>query len=54
MTDPINDVFHLIPDTKMDVDITSGFENETFTVIEGSKKIDNCDDKFEDIGFTGL
>ena len=50
MADPVNDVFHLIPDTKMDVDITTAFENETVTVIEGSKKIDNCDDKVEDIG----
>ena len=53
LLDPVNDVFHLISDTKMNVRIRASSENETLTVIEGSKKIDNCDDKVEDIGFKG-
>ena len=53
LVDPVNDVFHLISDTKMNVIVTAFFENDTFTEIEGYKKIDNCDDKLEDIGFRG-
>ena len=53
LVDPVNDVFHLISDTKMNVIVTAFSENDTFTVIEGYKKIDNCDDKLEDIGFRG-
>ena len=53
LVDPVNDVFHLISDDKMNVRVTAFSENETSTVIEGYKKIDNCDDKLEDIGFRG-
>ena len=53
LVDPLNDVFHLIRDNKMNVRITGFSENETFTVIEGYKKINNCDDKLEDIGLRG-
>merc|ERR1719320_2087836 len=37
----------------MNIRVTAFSENDTFTVIEGYKKIDNCDDKLEDIGFRG-
>ena len=54
IADPVNDVFQLVSDTKKDINIVAASENETFTIVEGYKKINNCDDKVEDIGFTGM
>ena len=54
IADPVNYVFQLVSDTKKDINIVVAAENETFTVVEGYKKIHNCDDKVEDIGFTGM
>ena len=53
ISDPVNEIFHLVPDSKMNVNIDFAAENETFTVIEGSKKLTNCDDKYEDISLKG-
>jgi hypothetical protein len=49
----VNDLFRLVSDKKMDIIIYTAAENNTYTVIEGAKRIDNCDDKVEDIALTG-
>ena len=49
----MNEVFQLVGDKKMDIKIHTAAENDTYTVIEGAKRIDNCDDKVGDIALTG-
>jgi hypothetical protein len=49
----VNNLFQLVGDKKMDINIHTAAENNSFTVVEGAKRIDNCDDKVEDIALTG-
>ena len=53
ITDPVNELFQLVVDKKMDIKIYTAAENNSFTVIEGGKMIDNCDDAVEDIALSG-
>ena len=51
--DFLADIYHLVPDKRNDITIERVEQNDTFTMVEGSKRLDACGDRVEDVQLTG-
>ena len=52
--DFLNDFYHLVPDQRNDITIERVEQNDTHTMVEGSKRLDACGDRVEDLQLTGM